>query len=379
MAMLNIAFDLYSLLIRQQRRYNSVFRTGNMTTTSAQQSVESAHPQSTVWSNMVAGLLSLILFGLAFQNWWQPDRVISAFQPTPTMTPSPTPKIEPTVTPTPIPTLVQSISTPVIFSVTPFTTPSLPTVTPMPKSPYTHTVATGEVLFNVALAYDVSVASILDSNEGLSPEGLYVGQRLIVPRPTATPPLVPVDITINGEPAVADPTDCVQHEITQNETLFAIAVRYDVTLDALLRMNRIDTNAFLRIGNVICIPTIIFNAKAISLDSNFLEKSMVAINQPTMLYPSADTTLTQMPITVQWVAERELLPGEQYMVELTYLDDLDARPIRAFTRQTSWQLTEGESGRYRWRLSFVLVDENAHYRYQWNGPVVERILTISLP
>ncbi len=337
---------------------------------------EQVRRRSPVLANVIAGLFSLLLFGLAFQNWRNPDAVVLAFRPTATITTTPTPTViipnTPTITPSPTPTNTPTV----VPSPTPTNTPT-PVPIATPQSPYTHTINAGEVLFNVALAYNVTIGSILDSNEGLSPEGLIVGQEIVVPRPTAAPPLVPVDITINGEPAVADPTDCIQHEIAQDETLFGIALLYDVTVDALLRMNRIDENAYLRIGDVVCVPTIIFNAKAISLDSSLLQRSSASINRPMMLYPSAGSTLTQTPLTLQWIAERDLAANEHYMVELSYLDDFNSRPIRAFTRQTSWQLPDGADGRYRWRLSFVLVNEDNSYK--WNGPASERTFTLAQP
>jgi LysM repeat protein len=90
--------------------------------------------------------------------------------PTPTATPVP-----PTATPLPT-------STP---TATQTPTPLPPTATPTP-TPIRHTVEEGDVLWDLAREYGVTVDDIVAANELEDPDSLSIDQVLIIP-PPATP------------------------------------------------------------------------------------------------------------------------------------------------------------------------------------------------
>lgn len=97
----------------------------------------------------------------------------TATQPPPTATATPIPP-----TPTPLPT-----STP-LPTETP--TPLPPTATPTP-TPIRHVVEEGDVLWNLARQYGVTVDDIVAANELEDPNSLSIDQVLIIPPPAAGP------------------------------------------------------------------------------------------------------------------------------------------------------------------------------------------------
>ena len=278
---------------------------------------------------------------------------------TPTL-PAPTDTPEPTSTPTLIPT---------------------PTLEP----PYEHSIQTGEALFNLALRYNVSLESILANNPGLVPESIIAGQTILVPRPTATPPLVPVEIEANDLTLLADPTDCVMHEIAEADTYIKIAQQYDVPLDALLTMNRLSADNILQPGDQVCIPTISYTVPAggegAADGATFGVFNPAA--RPYLLYPPNFADVLELPVTLQWLSERDLAPDEYYMVEVTNLSDPLARPQRIFTRQNGVRLAdaitdEADGDTFRWRVSYVRAEQeqSGAFAYGYGGPSSEGVFTL---
>ena len=254
-----------------------------------------------------------------------------------------------------------------------------PTVVPTPtlQPPYEHQIAEGEALYNISLRYAVSVNSIIAINPGLSPERIVAGTTIKVPRPTATPPLVPVLVASGEEQLLADPTDCVMHEIAAADTFFGIARKYNVPLEAILLMNRLSAETLLNPGDTVCIPTIIYNATSLeAVEGDF--GGVAASDIPILLYPAdgGEISAEASPITLQWLAQRPLADNEWYMVELTDLGNDTNRPQRAFTQSTSfqipagWQIDTGEVT-YRWRVSYVQITaqrDDGEFIYAFGSP-----------
>jgi LysM repeat protein len=106
-----------------------------------------------------------------------------------------------------------------------------------------HTVQAGETLFSIAVRYNTTVDALLRANPGIDPDRLFVGQRICIPA-VVPPPPVPCP---GG----------FFHTVQAGETLFSIAVRYNTTVDALLRANPgIDPDR-LFVGQRICIPAVV--------------------------------------------------------------------------------------------------------------------------
>ena len=75
--------------------------------------------------------------------------------------------------------------------------------TPVPTAAITHSVAPGETMLGIALAYDVPLEEIMAANALDDPNVLAVGQALIIPGilpPTAVPTGAPGQVTIPPKP-----------------------------------------------------------------------------------------------------------------------------------------------------------------------------------
>ncbi len=295
-----------------------------------------------------------------------------------------------TATATPAPVIATATATPELPTATPEpTATATPVPTPTLEPPFEHSIQEGEALINLALRYNVSLDSILVNNPGLVPESIGVGQTVLVPRPTATPPLVPVELEVNGQTLLADPTACVMHEIASADTYIKIAQQYSVPLAALLDMNRLSTDNILQPGDQVCIPTITYTVSSEGIgsaegDSQF--GVFATSDRPTLLYPPQYADILSLPITLQWLAERTLDANEWYMLEVTNMSNPTARPQRVFTQQSSYQIpdswyADSVDAQFRWRVSYVQVlseQENGAFVYGYGGPSGESFFTVKV-
>jgi LysM repeat protein len=277
--------------------------------------------------------------------------------------------IFPTETPIPPTSTLTPTWTPLASETSPPTEP--PTITPTapptetPQPPRGHTVSAGETLFGISLRYGVSMESI-SAASGLPPNAaLQVSQQLLIPWPTATPPLTAVEVDIGGEIIIADPTDCRVYEIKGGDTFFGIAARERVDLRALMAANRLTEQSVLQPGDSICIPTIIRGGVLPPTPGPSPTPSPTEPPAgPSLLYPieQAEVTSPDEPLFLQWVAVKDLADNEWYMVEMTDLSTESSYPIRGFTRQTSfqvpdsWRPTIPEPHLMRWRVTIVSVE-----------------------
>lgn len=334
-------------------------------------------PQRWPLAQLAAGVIILLTLWMAVRIWRNPTPLYGALFPTPTPTltmPTPTPSatatspVRPTETPTPTllpPTLVPT-----------------PQPSPTPQPPITHTIGSGETLISIALFYGVTIDSIVTLNN-LSPDSIQAGTRILVPQPTATPPLAPVMVDINGQPVLADPTDCLMHSVAEGDSLFSIALRYDVNFNAILQVNRLDERVILQPGDAICIPRLVYDETdfAATLDTA-PPRWQPTVGGPHLLYPppGASFPATTNGILLQWVAEHDLAADEQYMVEVTDVSAVTSRPRRAFIRQTSfivpadWATTPDVPHTFRWRVALVRITgarPDGVLTYAYGGPASE--------
>lgn len=312
-------------------------------------------------------IILVVIGSLVWQNA-PPVADIALF---PTITPFP-----PTATHTPTVTIPPS-ETPTA-SLTPSLTPP-PTATETPQPPREHPVTAGETLYVLSLFYDVSIQSIADAN-GIAPDTpIQLDSTILVPWPTATPPLTAIETEINGEPVIADPIDCERAEIQEGDSIVSVAVQYRVDFNVLLEVNRLTEESILRPGDTVCIPAIIVGGFLPPTPGPSPTPSPTGFPAgPTLLYPPNNTTITDSNTTLilQWLAVKDLEPDEWYMVQVTNMDDVTAPPQRAFTRDntftvpSSWRPITVEEYDFKWHISIVRVTgqrQDGSFIYAFGG------------
>jgi len=282
--------------------------------------------------------------------------VMAAFIPTTTPLP-PTITLTPTWTPLPTETLPPS-ATP-----SPSATPA-PTSTP--REPRFHTVAAGETLFGLSLFYRITADSIAQANAFDLNQPIQSGQSLVIPWPTATPPLESVLIEINGEPVLADATNCEIITIQAGDSAYGLSALRGVPLDAIIAVNRqtMESIALLQPGDTLCIPKLLYGDTIPPTPGPSPTPSLTPPPAgPSLLYPVDGATVEQLdaPLVFQWAAVKNLGPDEWYMVEVRQLDDRYSLPHRGFTRDPSfrvpveWRPPVDEARRMQWVVSIVRV------------------------
>ena len=113
------------------------------------------------------------------------------------------------------------------------------TVTPTPTPVlHIHSIAAGETMWGIAHRYGLTYQELMDANPNIDPDVLWEGQEIAVPGYTS-----PVD----GEGAAV-------HTVREGETVWSIALQYDVAYQELLRVNGMDSNSVIRPGDELILP-----------------------------------------------------------------------------------------------------------------------------
>ena len=109
-----------------------------------------------------------------------------------------------------------------------------------PQGSFLYTIRPGDTLYVLAQRYNTTVEAIMKLNPGIDPNRLQIGQRICIPEP-GVPPLPPC-------------TNGFYYTIAAGDTLYLLAQKFNVTVNAIIAANPgIDPNN-LRIGQTICIP-----------------------------------------------------------------------------------------------------------------------------
>ena len=110
-----------------------------------------------------------------------------------------------------------------------------------PSGSFAYTIKSGDTLFKLAMTYRTTVEAIMAINPGINPNNLQIGQVICIPGSGTTPP-------------PTCPAGSFAYTIKSGDTLYLLAIRFNTTVEAIMRLNPgIDPNN-LQIGQVICIP-----------------------------------------------------------------------------------------------------------------------------
>lgn len=110
-----------------------------------------------------------------------------------------------------------------------------------PSGSFAYTIKSGDTLYKLAITYNTTVEAIMALNPGINPNNLQIGQVICIPRSTTPIP----------------PCDGVYYSVKAGDTLFSIAMAFNIPLSTLIAANPgIDPNN-LQIGQLICIPKVV--------------------------------------------------------------------------------------------------------------------------
>jgi LysM repeat protein len=105
-----------------------------------------------------------------------------------------------------------------------------------------HRITTGETLYSISKKYNASVDAVKSANPEWA-QGLKVGQVLKVPSPI-----------LNTAPSSSSLESTTTHTVATGETLYSIATKYAVSVDALKKANPGLTSS-ISVGQALNIPT----------------------------------------------------------------------------------------------------------------------------
>ena len=120
---------------------------------------------------------------------------------------------------------------------------------PQAQGQIIHVVRPGENLFRIALRYGTTVDAIVAANRLTNRRLIHVGQRLVIPRGTSSSPTA-------GRPTRSAGAYVVQ----RGDTLSAIALRYGVTVWAIVEANGLSNANLIYVGQRLVIPSVSIGA-----------------------------------------------------------------------------------------------------------------------
>jgi LysM repeat protein len=117
--------------------------------------------------------------------------------------------------------------------------------------PGTYVVAAGDTLWDVAIAHGTTIAALVQANRIADPSFIRIGQSLLIPGTASSAPAVAPPAP---KPAPPAPVATTVHVVVAGDTLSAIASRYGVTITAIASANQLADPSFIRVGQRLTIP-----------------------------------------------------------------------------------------------------------------------------
>ncbi len=199
--------------------------------------------QGTPMAVMVGAAILLIAGAAALIFWLLGDNSpFKAATPTPTATFTPTN----TSTATPLP----PTNTPTITPTTKPTDTPTATITPTPSGPFEYTVQQGDNLSDIATRFGTDIPTLLALNPSIDPKTLiiYVGQKILVPPPNMQLP------TATAVSTLVPPGTLISYTVLPGDSLGTIAIRFNSTVDAIVKENKLANANDINAGDILRIP-----------------------------------------------------------------------------------------------------------------------------
>jgi len=232
---------------------------------------------------------------------------------------------------------------------------NIPTATPIP--PFDYTVGPGETCSLIAFNFNISIQSIIITNNLPSTCPISQGQILKLPYPT---PTVPPAATNTLLPEEATRVNCESVPITvqENDTLSSISLNYAVPMAEIKEFNGLTTdNVFL--GQQLLVPL----CKRAADPNKPTPTATIPppYPAPNLLLPAdgAAFTLANDVVTLQWASVGTLRDAEAYQITVEDVTADQTRRLTDFVTDTKYIVP----------TTFRPKDNVAHVIRWWITPV----------
>jgi len=253
---------------------------------------------------------------------------------------------------------------------------AIPSETPVP--PFDYTVRSGDTCGGIAVAFSVSVQSIVIGNNLPTSCIISVGQVLKIPYPTPTPAPPPTDIP-NEATQTSVACEKAPYTVQENDTLSSISFNYNVPQDAIKFYNGLSTDSVF-IGQNLLIPLCERFATPGPTPTATLPPPYQA---PNLLLPAdgAAFTLANDVVTLQWASIGTLRDDEAYQVTIEDVTSGQGRHITEYVTDTkfivptSFRPNDNLAHVIRWWVTTVRqngADEQGQPVYDSAGAISEK-------
>jgi LysM repeat protein len=243
---------------------------------SPQSVIDSYRKRQQMAPYFIAGLaILLVVVGIIILVVWftgsggprvAPVSLFASATPTATETPTPTPET---------PTATATNTATVTF------TPTV-TETATPSGPFEYTIEEGDNCWDIAVKFNVDLDVLLALNNFGSACPINPGDPILIPvEGSLLPTDTPMPTGMSGK---------VEYRVKSGDQLAAIAVRFNSTIDAIMRENKLDDANKINVGDILIIP-----ANIVTPVPTQAPTITVTPGGPTLTPAEAEATNTQQP------------------------------------------------------------------------------------